>query len=131
MSKSKLWLRPTGDSISVDTKGDVHFFNCLFNGVTEPPERCGGWDKAEKYEHCALYDTEWDAHPIVSMDITKLICPYDCFEDCNMDQWKDWDGGEYDVVAHALYDYDWDKKTYVRMGDENSEPLLVIHDTII
>ena len=88
-TKRRLWRLNNGDSVSVDSRGDMHFFNCLFSATQKPPERCEGWDKAEKYPYRVQYCTE--EGKILYSDIQKLVCPSDCRGDCRMDQWKEFD----------------------------------------
>ena len=89
-TKRKLYMHNHGDSVSVDSRGDIHFFNCWFNATQEPPERCEGWDRAEKYPYRVYYKREDGS--ALSSDIQKLICPGDCEGDCRMDQWEDYEG---------------------------------------
>ena len=93
--KHKLYMHNHGDSVSVDSRGDIHFFNCWFNALQEPPERCEGWDKAEKYPYRVYYKREDGS--FVYSDIQKLICPSDCEGDCRMGQYKEWVGNIWDV----------------------------------
>ena len=102
--KRKLWLVNNGDSVSVDSRGDIHFHNCVRTARQEPPESCEGWDKAEKYPYRVHYARENGS--FVSSDIQKLICPTDCKGDCKLEQWQ----RQEDTSVWEVQDGWWEKK---------------------
>ena len=83
----RLEMIRTGDSVSVDSRGDIHFFNCWFNAEERPKKKCGGWRKAEKYPYRVYYKAI-DHNLTVQMDIEKIECPRDCEKNCRLEQWK-------------------------------------------
>ena len=80
----------TGDSVSVDTGGDIHFFHCLFSAQKRPPKKCKGWRGADTYPYRVYYKAI-DYDLTVQLDIDKLICPRDCTKDCRILYWEKWD----------------------------------------